>query len=161
MQNMHLHLPNKKISISFTFNTDTSLLMLIVLVWWLWRMCNTRSHPELDSETVQRLWYFVLRHGKVGRCQTYTINIKSIFLSKSLPPYPQQTGWGGGLCIPMSIQGFCVFPHIPKKIGHISCPEVFFLSLWDLCISVIFRTHWIISSFEAHFFKLSCLMNHT
>lgn len=71
-----------EIIISFTFHTDTSLLMLIVLVWWLWRMCNTRSHPELDSETVQRLWYFVLRHGKVGRCQTYTINIKSIFLSK-------------------------------------------------------------------------------
>ena len=30
-------------------------IVLLELVWWLWRMCNTRSHPELDSETVQRL----------------------------------------------------------------------------------------------------------
>ena len=82
-----------KISISFTFNTSTSLLMLIVLVWWLWRMCNTRSHPELDSETVQRLWYFVLRHGKVGRCQTYTINLKSIFLSKIQKIFPHSINY--------------------------------------------------------------------
>ena len=37
--------------------------------WWLWREARTRSHPELGSENSQRRWYFVLRHGRVGRCQ--------------------------------------------------------------------------------------------
>ena len=33
------------------------------------RKCNTRSHSELGSQAFQRRWYFVLRHGRVGRCQ--------------------------------------------------------------------------------------------
>lgn len=37
--------------------------------WWLWRSGCTRSHSELGRETLQRQWYFVLRHGRVGRCQ--------------------------------------------------------------------------------------------
>ena len=31
--------------------------------------CNTRSHSELGSQAFLRRWYFVLRHGRVGRCQ--------------------------------------------------------------------------------------------
>ena len=37
--------------------------------WWLWREACTRSHPELGRENSQRRWYFVLRHGRVGRRQ--------------------------------------------------------------------------------------------
>ena len=37
--------------------------------WWFWRGGCTRSHSEHGRETPQRRWYFVLRHGRVGRCQ--------------------------------------------------------------------------------------------
>ena len=37
--------------------------------WWLWRGGCTRSHSEHGRETPQRRWYFVLRRGRVGRCQ--------------------------------------------------------------------------------------------
>ena len=37
--------------------------------WWLWREARTRSHSELGRENSQRRWYFVLRHGRVGRRQ--------------------------------------------------------------------------------------------
>ena len=33
------------------------------------RKCHTRSHSELGSQAFLRQWYFVLRHGRVGRCQ--------------------------------------------------------------------------------------------
>ena len=33
------------------------------------RKGNTRSHSELGSQAFLRQWYFVLRHGRVGRCQ--------------------------------------------------------------------------------------------
>ena len=33
------------------------------------RRGNTRSHSELGSKVLQRQWYFVLRRGRVGRCQ--------------------------------------------------------------------------------------------
>ena len=33
------------------------------------RKCNTRYHSELGSQAFLRRWYFVLRHGRVGRCQ--------------------------------------------------------------------------------------------
>jgi hypothetical protein len=39
------------------------------LTWWLWRGGCTRSHSEHGREMPQRLWYFVLRRGRVGRCQ--------------------------------------------------------------------------------------------
>jgi hypothetical protein len=39
------------------------------LTWWLWRGGCTRSHSELGRETPLRRWYFVLRRGRVGRCQ--------------------------------------------------------------------------------------------
>ena len=35
----------------------------------LWRRENTRFHSELGRENLQRRWYFVLRHGRVGRCR--------------------------------------------------------------------------------------------
>ncbi len=37
------------------------------------RRGNTRSHSELGSQALQRRWYFVLRHGRVGRCQAKKI----------------------------------------------------------------------------------------
>lgn len=37
--------------------------------WWLWRGGCTRSHSEHGRETPLRRWYFVLRRGRVGRCQ--------------------------------------------------------------------------------------------
>src|SRR5215212_9040918 len=37
--------------------------------WWLWRSVYTRSHLELGRKSLQRQWYFVLRRGRVGRCQ--------------------------------------------------------------------------------------------
>ncbi len=39
------------------------------MVWWLWRGENTRFHSELGRENPQRRWYFILRCGRVGRCQ--------------------------------------------------------------------------------------------
>ena len=41
---------------------------------WLWRRCPTRSHSELGRESLQRRWYFVLRHGRVGRCLVFWIH---------------------------------------------------------------------------------------
>ena len=35
----------------------------------LLRRGHTRSHSELGSQALQRRWYFVLRHGRVGRCR--------------------------------------------------------------------------------------------
>ena len=32
---------------------------------------NTRSHPELGRETLQRQWYFGLSRGRVGRRQVF------------------------------------------------------------------------------------------
>ncbi len=37
--------------------------------WWLWRGVHTRSHLELGRKSPQRQWYYVLRRGRVGRCQ--------------------------------------------------------------------------------------------
>ena len=30
---------------------------------------NAPSHPELESESPQRQWYYALRRGRVARCQ--------------------------------------------------------------------------------------------
>ena len=49
------------------------------------RRGNTRSHPELGSQALQRRWYFVLRHGRVGHCQAKQIKLMKIASSlKSL-----------------------------------------------------------------------------
>ena len=39
------------------------------MVWWLLRGENTRFHSELGRENPQRRWYFILRCGRVSRCQ--------------------------------------------------------------------------------------------
>ena len=40
-------------------------------------MGNTRSHSELGSQALQRQWYFVLRHGRVGHCQAIKALMKN------------------------------------------------------------------------------------
>ena len=45
------------------------LICCALLTWWLWRGGCTRSHSEHGRETPLRPWYFVLRRGRVGRCQ--------------------------------------------------------------------------------------------
>ena len=42
------------------------------------RKGHTRFHSELGSQAFQRRWYFVLRHGRVGRCQA--IQMKNILV---------------------------------------------------------------------------------
>ena len=37
-------------------------------------MWNTPSHSELGREKLQRRWYFVLRHGRVGHCQIFQVH---------------------------------------------------------------------------------------
>ena len=32
------------------------------------------SHSELGRESLQRRWYFVLRHGRVGRCLVFQLH---------------------------------------------------------------------------------------
>ena len=58
---------------------------LISLVWWLWRGARTRSHPELGRENPQRRWYFVLRRGRVGRCQAKEVSLFSFMKVSFLP----------------------------------------------------------------------------
>ena len=48
----------------------TQLLKCCALpTWWSWRGTCTRSHSEHGREMPLRLWYSVLRRGRVGRCQ--------------------------------------------------------------------------------------------
>ena len=54
----------------------------VLPTWWLWRSGCTRSHSELGRETLQRQWYFILRCGRVGRCQVCKAH-KSKHLLKS------------------------------------------------------------------------------
>lgn len=48
------------------------------MIWWFSRECYTRSHFELDGETSQRRWYFVLRHGRVGHRQIFEAQQKKL-----------------------------------------------------------------------------------
>jgi hypothetical protein len=45
------------------------LLFRLSPAWWLLRSDKTRSHPELGRQTLLHRWYYVLRPGRVGRCQ--------------------------------------------------------------------------------------------
>ena len=57
---------------------------------WSQQRCPTRSHSELDRETLSRLWYFVLRHGKVGRRRLFYLLFpfcSILFLSSFLTPF--------------------------------------------------------------------------
>ena len=51
----------------------------------LLRKGHTRSHSELGSQAFQRRWYFVLRHGRVGRCRhkLYNLYMKVVSSLKS------------------------------------------------------------------------------
>ena len=66
--------------------------------WWLLRDGCTRSHSELGRETSQRRWYFVLRHGRVGRCQVCQIHVqfheKSSYDGSILPLAKHLVGCG-------------------------------------------------------------------
>ena len=46
--------------------------------WWLWRGGCTRSLSEHGRETPLRPWYFVLRRGRVGRCQVCKTQLHEI-----------------------------------------------------------------------------------
>src|SRR5215203_6072240 len=50
--------------------------------WWLWRSVYTRSHLELGRKSLQRQWYFVLRRGRVGRCQACERQKQKPFIMK-------------------------------------------------------------------------------
>ena len=63
---------------------------------WLWRKCPTRSHSELGRESLQRRWYFVLRHGRVGRCLVFQLHVPPRGGSLILPtvrPVASQPGF--------------------------------------------------------------------
>src|SRR5271154_7508795 len=55
--------------------------------WWLRQGDKTRSHPELGRQTPQRQWYFVSRHGRVGRRQA----CKARKVSDRLPVFGDRT----------------------------------------------------------------------
>ncbi len=68
--------------------TRQNFILTSLLTWWLWRGGCTRSHSELGRETPQRQWYFVLRRGRVGRCQVcraVSLNIRNNFIRRALP----------------------------------------------------------------------------
>jgi hypothetical protein len=52
--------------------------------WWLLQGDKTRSHPELGRQTPQRQWYFVSRHGRVGRRQA--CKARSLFEARNQKP---------------------------------------------------------------------------
>ncbi len=49
--------------------TNPVLLLRSSPAWWLLRSVQTRSHPELGRQKLQRQWYYVSRPGRVGRRQ--------------------------------------------------------------------------------------------
>ena len=55
--------------IRYKQNPASHVTLCALPTWWFWRGGCTRSHSEHGRETPQRRWYFVLRHGRVGRCQ--------------------------------------------------------------------------------------------
>ena len=66
--------------------------------WWLWREACTRSHSELGRENSQRRWYFVLRHGRVGRRQARKKQkhpLYSIDRLRRRPPTSVGSGFSG------------------------------------------------------------------
>ena len=62
-----------------TRTLDSARLRMGWTTWWLWRGARTRSHPELGRENPLRQWYYVLRHGRVGRRQVF----KGLFVFSS------------------------------------------------------------------------------
>ena len=65
----HSKYAQKAASFSITMSTPIRRRCCALPTWWFWRGGCTRSHSEHGRETPQRRWYFVLRRGRVGRCQ--------------------------------------------------------------------------------------------
>ena len=63
--------------LSLAFAQKLLDITCVLPTWWLWRSGCTRSHSELGREMLQRQWYFVLRRGRVGRCQVYKTHVNS------------------------------------------------------------------------------------
>ena len=63
------YLNNTSLLIGFFTYLQKTLLNIYPMCRWLLRRGHTRSHSELGSQALQRRWYFVLRHGRVGRCR--------------------------------------------------------------------------------------------
>ena len=55
--------------------------------WWLWRGGRTRSLSEHGRETPLRPWYFVLRRGRVGRCQVCQTQLQAKLLKQFMPRF--------------------------------------------------------------------------
>lgn len=66
--------------------------------WWLWRSVYTRSHLELGRKSLQRQWYFVLRRGRVGRCQACERQ-KAKTLHHEIQTSNPLTRNGSGFCV--------------------------------------------------------------
>ena len=56
-------------SLFATHHSPVLLQLRPLPAWWLLQGDKTRSHPELGRQTPPRQWYFVSRHGRVGRRQ--------------------------------------------------------------------------------------------
>ena len=72
--------------------------------WWLWRGVQTRSHLELGRKSLQRQWYFVLRRGRVGRCQACEEQKSLPFISISASKPAAAEMHGGFFSLPMAIE---------------------------------------------------------
>src|SRR5690606_30994375 len=70
----------------FTIHHSSFLILktCVLPTWWLLRGGCTRSHSEHGRETPLRQWYFVLRHGRVGRCQVCQTHVLQNILSSQL-----------------------------------------------------------------------------
>ena len=73
---VHVHQKHKRDQnhLRYQIKRGSFLYQLLIyscasLTWWLLRGGCTRSHSEHGRETPLRQWYFVLRRGRVGRCQ--------------------------------------------------------------------------------------------
>lgn len=53
------------------------------------RSAQTRSHPELGRQTLQRQWYYVSRPGRVGRRQACKRQINPLFMMMITSKTPQ------------------------------------------------------------------------
>ena len=86
--------------------------------WWLWRGGCTRSHSELGRETPQRRWYFVLRRGRVGRCQV--CQAQTSFFSLRAP-HSAFACWAPAVALSgVALFGLC------SAIGCQCCSKCFF-----------------------------------
>ena len=72
IQGMPRH-PQHVSNLSRSNDRKTKASTCTAMTWWSWRRVNTRSHPELGRENLQRRWYSVSRRGRVGRRQVFPV----------------------------------------------------------------------------------------